>query len=82
MPGLVLGVEICEDLWMPVPPSSMQALHGATVLVNLSASTEVIGKATYRRSLVAQQSGALHCGVCLCSQRGDRIDDRCHLQWA
>lgn len=57
VPGLVLGVEICEDLWMPVPPSSIQALHGATLLVNLSASTEVIGKVNYRRSLVAQQSG-------------------------
>ncbi|MFO0816034.1 MAG: NAD(+) synthase [Gemmatales bacterium] len=56
VPGLTVGVEICEDLWMPVPPSSLQALHGATVLANLSASTEVIGKATYRRSLVSQQS--------------------------
>src|SRR5262245_30525000 len=53
---LVVGVEICEDLWGPVPPSSLQALHGATVLVNLSASNETIAKANYRRSLVAQQS--------------------------
>lgn len=57
VPGLVLGVEICEDLWMPVPPSSQQALAGATVLLNLSASNEVIGKAPYRRQLVASQSG-------------------------
>lgn len=55
--GLILGVEICEDLWVPAPPSSQQALAGATVLVNLSASNEVIGKANYRRQLVLNQSG-------------------------
>ncbi|HKI38571.1 MAG TPA: NAD(+) synthase [Gemmataceae bacterium] len=55
--GLVVGVEICEDLWVPVPPSSFQALRGATVLLNLSASNEVIGKANYRRQLVVNQSG-------------------------
>jgi NAD+ synthase (glutamine-hydrolysing) len=55
--GLVVGVEICEDLWVPIPPSSHQALRGATVLVNLSASNEVIGKANYRRQLVVNQSG-------------------------
>ncbi len=55
--GLTLGVEICEDLWVPIPPSSAQALAGATVLANLSASNEVIGKANYRRQLVVNQSG-------------------------
>jgi NAD+ synthase (glutamine-hydrolysing) len=55
--GLRLGVEICEDLWVPIPPSSFQALAGATVLVNLSASNDVIGKAAYRRQLVVNQSG-------------------------
>ncbi len=55
--GLTLGVEICEDLWVPTPPSALQALAGATVLVNLSASNEVIGKAQYRRQLVVNQSG-------------------------
>jgi NAD+ synthase (glutamine-hydrolysing) len=55
--GLVLGVEICEDLWVPIPPSSFQALRGAIVLLNLSASNEVIGKAAYRRQLVVNQSG-------------------------
>jgi NAD+ synthase (glutamine-hydrolysing) len=55
--GLTLGVEICEDLWVPIPPSSAQALAGATLLLNLSASNEVIGKAAYRRQLVANQSG-------------------------
>lgn len=53
----VLGVEICEDLWGPLPPSSLQAQAGATILVNLSASNEIIGKAGYRRSLVVSQSG-------------------------
>lgn len=56
LPGLRVGVEICEDLWTVVPPSSRAALAGATVLVNLSASPEVLGKARYRRDLVAQQS--------------------------
>jgi NAD+ synthase (glutamine-hydrolysing) len=55
--NLVVGVEICEDLWVPIPPSSFQALQGATLLVNLSASNEVIGKIAYRRQLVANQSG-------------------------
>jgi NAD+ synthase (glutamine-hydrolysing) len=54
--GLLLGVEICEDLWVPVPPSSLAALHGASVLANLSASNEVIGKCLYRRELVINQS--------------------------
>jgi NAD+ synthase (glutamine-hydrolysing) len=53
---LVVGAEICEDLWGPVPPSSLQALHGATVLLNLSASNETIAKVHYRRQLVEQQS--------------------------
>jgi NAD+ synthase (glutamine-hydrolysing) len=56
VPGFVLGVEICEDLWTVIPPSSHLALAGATLLANPSASTEVLGKAPYRRHLVAQQS--------------------------
>lgn len=55
-PGFALGVEICEDLWVPNPPSSSLALLGATVIANLSASDEYVGKAGYRRSLVLQQS--------------------------
>ncbi|MCI0740711.1 MAG: NAD(+) synthase [Gemmataceae bacterium] len=62
MPGLVVGVEICEDLWVPIPPSSRQALAGATLLVNLSASNEVIGKSSYRRQLVVNQSGRCAAG--------------------
>ena len=49
-------VEICEDVWAPVPPSSFAALAGASVLVNLSASNIVVGKAAYRRQLISQQS--------------------------
>ena len=56
VPLLRLHAEICEDLWVPIPPSSLAALAGATVLVNLSASNITIGKADYRRQLVAQQS--------------------------
>ncbi len=55
--GLVVGVEICEDLWMPIPPSSRQAVAGANLLLNLSASNETIGKAAYRADLVVGQSG-------------------------
>ena len=54
--GCVVGVELCEDLWAPSPPSGAQAVAGATVLRNLSASNETIGKAAYRRTLVATQS--------------------------
>jgi NAD+ synthase (glutamine-hydrolysing) len=57
IPGCLLGVEVCEDLWVPVPPSAHLALQGATILVNPSASTELVGKAPYRRMLVASQSG-------------------------
>jgi NAD+ synthase (glutamine-hydrolysing) len=56
-PSAVIGVEICEDLWAPTPPSSLHAVAGATILLNLSASNEVVGKAEYRRELVKVQSG-------------------------
>lgn len=55
-PELCVGIEICEDLWVPQPPSSSQAVAGATVLLNCSASNEGTGKAAYRRQLVAGQS--------------------------
>ncbi|MBI3880381.1 MAG: NAD(+) synthase [Verrucomicrobia bacterium] len=55
--GFKLHVEICEDVWVPVPPSTWGALAGATVLANLSASNITIGKAEYRRALCASQSG-------------------------
>ncbi len=62
VPGLKVGVEICEDLWAPDPPSRRLAEAGATVILNLSASNEVVGKAAYRRQLVVGQSGRLCCG--------------------
>ena len=55
-PECVVGVEICEDLWVPTPPSGQMALAGATLLFNLSGSNEAVGKASYRRQLVAGQS--------------------------
>lgn len=60
--GAILGVEICEDLWVPSPPSVGLALNGANVIVNLSASDEYVSKAEYRRDLVANQSAR-----CICS---------------
>ena len=61
MPEFCLAAEVCEDLWAPLPPSTHHALAGATVIANLSASDETIGKADYRRALVCQQSARLLC---------------------
>ena len=61
MQELCVGIEICEDLWVPVPPSSSLAREGATVILNPSASDETIGKDEYRRLLVKSQSGRLCC---------------------
>ena len=65
--GVCFGVEICEDLWVPAPPSSDMALSGATLLFNLSATPEVVGKHAYVRSLVKQQSARSLCGYIYCS---------------
>lgn len=62
MPEFSFGIEICEDLWIPEPPSARLALGGAEIIVNLSASNEMIGKSEYRRGLVTGQSGRLICG--------------------
>lgn len=62
-----LGVEICEDLWSVIPPSSIQALNGANLIVNLSASNELVGKSDYRRELVSQQSARCIAGYVYCS---------------
>ncbi|GHV37745.1 NAD(+) synthase [Synergistales bacterium] len=59
--GLRFAVEICEDLWVPIPPSSGHALAGANLILNLSASNELVGKAQYRKSLAAAQSARLLC---------------------
>ena len=62
VPKLKIGVEICEDLWVPNPPSIAHAMEGATLIVNLFASDEITGKSLYRRDLVAGQSARLVCG--------------------
>jgi len=59
--GATLGIEICEDLWVPIPPSSRMALAGANVIVNLSCSDEVLGKHAYLRRMIQAQSGRLMC---------------------
>lgn len=58
---LVIGVEICEDLWSPIPPSTYQALAGASVILNLSASNDLIGKSEYRKEIVKSQSSKNSC---------------------
>ena len=60
--GLVVGCELCEDVWVMDPPSTALAKAGATVIVNLSASNETVGKDTYRKSLIAATSARLLCG--------------------
>lgn len=67
MEGLVIGCEICEDIWVPDSPGISHAMAGATVLVNLSASSETIGKDAYRRMLVESASAKLICGYVYCS---------------
>jgi NAD+ synthase (glutamine-hydrolysing) len=62
MGELIFAVEICEDLWAPVPPSCQHALAGAAVILNLSASNDWVTKADYRRELVRQQSARLNAG--------------------
>jgi len=62
-----VGIEICEDLWAPVQPSTLAAMAGATLICNLSASNIVIGKAEYRRLLVKASSGRNICGYIYCS---------------
>ena len=62
LPELTVGAEICEDLWVPLPPSVKLAMSGAHIIVNLSASDEMVGKDTYRRDLVKGQSARLICG--------------------
>ena len=61
-PSCVFGVELCEDLWAPVPPSSTLTLQGADIIFNLSADSDAVGKYTYLQSLLAQQSARTICG--------------------
>lgn len=62
VPGLTAAAEICEDVWVPDPPSIRHALAGATVIANCSASNEAVGKDTYRNQLISGQSARLICG--------------------
>lgn len=65
--GVILGAEICEDLWVVNPPSNEMALSGANVIINLSASDEYVSKADYRKSLVTNQSARLICAYAYAS---------------
>lgn len=71
MPEFTLGVEICEDLWAPAPPSVKLCEGGATVIANLSASNEVIGKTEYRKMLVKSASAKQICGYVYSSASAD-----------
>lgn len=73
---LTVGCEICEDMWTDAPPSIELCRAGATVVCNLSASNEVIGKAEYRKLLVAGMSGRLHCGYIYADAgKGEAVTD-------
>jgi len=75
-PEVILAIELCEDLWTALPPSSFAAVAGATVIANLSASNELVGKAPYRRQLVAQQSGRCMTGyIYSCAGAGESTTD-------
>ena len=65
--GTVLGVEICEDLWTPLPPSTLLTINGAELVVNLSASNEIMGKRLVRTGLVEHQSDVCSCIYAYCS---------------
>ncbi len=65
--GCILGVEICEDLWTPLPPSTLLTINGAEVVVNLSASNEIAGKHATRTGLVQHQSDVCACVYAYCS---------------
>ena len=71
MPELSVACELCEDLWVPDPPSVRHALAGANVIVNLSASDELVGKSDYRRELVSGQSARLYAAYLYASAGSD-----------
>jgi NAD+ synthase (glutamine-hydrolysing) len=68
---LRVAIEICEDLWVPIPPSSYHAIYGANLILNLSASNDIVGKIDYRRHLVAQQSARTISGYIYASAGSD-----------
>ncbi len=67
----IVGCDICEDLWVPDKPSTHACIAGANIIVNLSASDELIGKQEYRRSMVSQQSSSCYCAYCYVSSGVD-----------
>jgi NAD+ synthase (glutamine-hydrolysing) len=69
--GAVIGMEICEDLWVADKPSTHAVLAGANVILNLSASDEIIGKKDYRRQMITQQSAACYCAYAYASSGND-----------
>ena len=74
--GVRIGVELCEDLWSPLPPSTLLSLGGAEIIVNLSASNELIAKREYRQELVRQQSARCLCGyVYVSAGNGESTSD-------
>ncbi len=84
LPAFTFGVELCEDLWAPCPPSTALCAAGAQIIANLSASDEVIGKADYRRMLVSSTSARLLCGYVYCNASAtestqDMVFSRHHL---
>ena len=84
LPDYTFGVELCEDLWVPCPPSTRLTAGGAAIIANLSASDEVIGNADYRRMLVSATSARLACGYIYCSaspteSTQDMVFSRHHL---
>ena len=66
-PDLKIGIEICEDLWAPLPPSTLHCLNGATLILNPSASNNLTTKSDYRRLLVSSHSARLVCGYAYCN---------------
>ncbi|MCX7614454.1 MAG: NAD(+) synthase, partial [Clostridiales bacterium] len=73
---LCIGTELCEDLWVPIPPSSLHALSGANLILNLSASNELVAKSEYRRELIKQQSARCYTGyVYASSGEGESTTD-------
>lgn len=60
--GVRFGIELCEDLWAPLPPSTMLSVEGAEIILNLSASNELLSKREYRQQLISQQSARCQCG--------------------
>ena len=65
--GTLVGVEICEDMWTPMPPSTLMTLNGAEVILNLSASNEIVGKRQFRRNLLQHQTSVCGCVYAYCS---------------